>query len=96
MVYAEVVLKKEVDWTTIPAMTHVVHQESPTIAHHGENIDWKKMLSKPKPGKSLVPDMEVVWLDMFSSDEHTHEYDGYAFDSDHADVVMHGRGQRGP
>ena len=46
------------------------------------------MFTSVKRGKSFVPDELVQWSATSSSDEHTHEYDGYSFHSDDEDVVI--------
>lgn len=88
MVYAEYILKKEVNWSTLKELLVGDHPEEASIAAEGQTIDLKKLLARVKPGKLAVLDEEVVWSPNSSSDEHTHEYDGYNFTSDDEDVDM--------
>jgi hypothetical protein len=88
MVYAECILKKKVDWTTLKELLVGDHPEEASIVVEDAPIDVKKMLLPVKPGKLALLDEEVVWSPNSSSDEHTHEYDGYYFQSDDEDVDM--------
>jgi hypothetical protein len=88
MVYAEIILKKKVDWTTLPELREGVHPDEVTIPSSDIPIDVKKVLTSVKLGKLVTPDDDVVWSPPSSSDERTHEYDGYSFHSDDEDVVM--------
>jgi hypothetical protein len=88
MVYAEYVLKKEVDWSTLKEVPIAIIPETAKILPPDEPVDVKKMLSKVKRGKSFVRDESVVWSETSSSDLHTHEYDGHSFHSDEEEVAI--------
>ena len=87
MVYAEVVLKKEVDWRTIKQLQVGSRPDVATIPRAEVPAALKLMLTTVKPKKLPTPDEAVVWSANSSSDEHTHEYDGYSFHSDDEDNV---------
>ena len=88
MVYAECILKKTVDWSTLKELLVGDHLDEASIVAEDQAIDVKKSLARVKPGKFALLDEEVVWSPNSSSDEHTHEYDGYNFKSDDEDVDM--------
>ncbi len=88
MVYAEYVLKKEVDWSTLKEVPIAIILETPKFLPPDEPVDVKKMLSKVKHGKSFVRDKSMVWSETSSSDQHTYEYDGYSFHSDDEEVAI--------
>lgn len=91
MVYTEVILKKEVDWTTLKELPVGIRPEKAKLVGIELPHNWQMMLRPVKIGKSFVPDEEVVWSAASSDDEHTHEYDGYSFlseESEHEDISM--------
>lgn len=88
MVYTECILKKKVDWTSLKELPVGDHPQEASIVAEDAPIDVKKTLASVKPGKLALPDKEVIWSSNSSSDEHTHEYDGYYFQSDDEDVNM--------
>jgi len=88
MVYAKCVLKKKVDWTTLKEFAIGDHLEEASIENEDTTIDVKKTLALVKLRKLAICDKEVVWSSNSSLDEHTHEYNGYCFQSDDEDVVM--------
>lgn len=86
MVYAECILKKKVDWTTVKELLVGERVEEEFIVAKDATIDVKQSLAPVKPGKLALADEEVVWSPNSASDEHTHEYDGYNFSSDNEDM----------
>lgn len=93
MVYAEVVLKKIVDWTTLLEMPIAVcpdkkEWEDASSMWAKDLLDISKMMTSIKHGASFVADEEVVWSSTSSSNEHIHEYNRYSFSSDDEDVFV--------
>jgi len=88
MVYAEIELKKKVNWSTLkelPDGDKLV--DAIVLVEEGlDNAELK--LKQLKAGKRAIPDEKVEWSSTSSSDEHTHEQNGHSFHSDDKDVDM--------
>jgi len=86
--YAKLVLKKKVDWSTLKKLRNKTILKITRIPKPDVPFAIMKMLSKVKLEKSFLLNKILVLLDTSNLDEHTYEEDMYSFHSNNEDIAM--------